>query len=243
MGTCCCDVSCVLMCNDGGGTTGVGGSGLLTSEFSLDRVAGGGTGSDAEKLSKDTVWGCLGVTSLPWRCFGAGGGFFLPFFTSETSPMSSSSSESTTSMDVLGDSWCVCCADSNNDCRDIDEVSVLLLLSNCGPLGIFNCAVACAGGPGGRLPVSSIFLKLSTSKDALLLPNPGLSAGVRSSLGSFCCGSIDANVRENGFAGTPLGDMYDCGAWYPRVEPAMVSGAAIASPRPSVSVFDWPAVT
>lgn len=43
------------MCNEGGETTGVGGSGLLTSEFSLDLVAGGGIGSDAEKLSNDTV--------------------------------------------------------------------------------------------------------------------------------------------------------------------------------------------
>lgn len=103
-GICCCDVSCVLICNGGGEITGVGGSGLLASEFSLDLVVGGGTGSDAEKLSNDTVCGCLGATSLPWRCFGAGGGFFLPFFTSDTSPMSSSSSESATSKDVLGDS-------------------------------------------------------------------------------------------------------------------------------------------
>lgn len=94
---------------------GVGGSGLLTSEFSLDLGVGGGIGSEAEKLSKETTCGCLGVTSLPWRCFGAGGGFFLPFLTSDTSPMSSSSSDSATSIDVLGDSGCVCCEDSNND--------------------------------------------------------------------------------------------------------------------------------
>ena len=110
--------------------TGVGGSGLLTSELSLDRVTGEGAISDAEKLSKDTVCGCLGVTSLPWRCFGAGGGFFFPFFTSDTSPILSSSSDSAISYDVLGDSGCVSCGGSNNDCRDIDDVSVLLLLSN-----------------------------------------------------------------------------------------------------------------
>lgn len=92
-------------------------------------------------------------------------------------------------------------------------MSVLLLLSNCGPLGILDCVASCEGAPGGRLPVSNIFLKLSTSNEALLLPSAGRSAGVRSSPDSFCCGSIDANVRENGFAGTPLGDMYDCGAW------------------------------
>lgn len=86
---------------------GVGGSGLLKSELSRDRVMGEGAGCDAEKLSKDTVCGCLDETSLPWRCFGAGGGFFLPFFTSDTSPMLSSSSDSAISNDVLGDSACV----------------------------------------------------------------------------------------------------------------------------------------
>jgi hypothetical protein len=91
---------------------------------------GRGAGSDTEKLSNDTVCGCLAVTSLPWRCFGAGGGFFLPFFTSETRPMLSSSSDSAMSRDVLGDSGCAWCAASSSDCRDIDEVSVLLLLSN-----------------------------------------------------------------------------------------------------------------
>lgn len=47
--------------------TGVGGSGLFTSEWSLGLVtgAGAGAGSVAEKLSKDTIWGCRGVTSLP----------------------------------------------------------------------------------------------------------------------------------------------------------------------------------
>lgn len=123
----------------------------------------------------------------------------------------------------------------------MDDVSVLLLLSNCGPLRILDCATACTGAPAGRLPVSNIFLKLSTSSEALLLPSGGLSTGFRSSPDSLCCGSIDANVREKGFAGTPLGDMYDCGAWNPRVEPAMVSAAAIASPRPSVSVSGCPA--
>lgn len=46
--------------------------------------------------------------------------------------MLSSSSDSAISNEVLGDSACVCCDDSNNDCRDMDEVSVLLL-SNCAP--------------------------------------------------------------------------------------------------------------
>lgn len=125
-----CDVSCELMCRGGGGTTGVGGSGLFVSELSLARVMGDGAGSVAAKLSNDTICGCLGVTSFPCRCFGAGGGFFFPFLTSDTSPMLSSSSDSAISYEVLGDSECVPCGVSNSDCRDIEEVSVLLLLSN-----------------------------------------------------------------------------------------------------------------
>jgi hypothetical protein len=121
------------MCWVGADTTGIGGSRLLTSELSLGRVMGDEGDCDAEKLSKGTVCGCLGETSLPWRCFGAGGGFFLPFFTSDTSPMLSSSSDSAISNDVRGDSACVWCGDSTSDCRDTEEVSVLLLLSNCGP--------------------------------------------------------------------------------------------------------------
>lgn len=214
-GACCCDESCVLMCKAEGETTGVGGSGLLTSELSLGCVKGDGAGSDAVKLSNDTVCGCREVTSLPWRCLGAGGGFFLPFFTSDTRPMLSSSSDSGISKDVLGDSGCVCCGGSNNDCRDIDEVSVLLLLSNCAPLGTLLCAATCVEWLDGRspgLPVSSRFLKLSTSSEALLLPRPGRSAAGRGSPVSLSCGSIVANVRENGLAGTPAGDTADCGA-------------------------------
>jgi hypothetical protein len=102
----------------------------MTSEFFLDRATGGRGGWDAEKLSKDTVCGCLWDTGLLWRGFGAGGGFLLPFFTSDAAPMVSSSSDSAISNDVLGDSAWVWCEGSINDCRDIDEVSVLLLLSN-----------------------------------------------------------------------------------------------------------------
>lgn len=130
------------MCNGGGETTGVGGSGLLTSELSLERVMGGGAGSVAEKLSKDTTWGCLGMTSLPWRCLGAGGGFFLPFFTSDTSPMLSSSSDSALSYDVLGDSGWASGGCSKRECRDTDDVSVLLPLSTWTPLGMLGKGAA-----------------------------------------------------------------------------------------------------
>ena len=123
----CWETSCELMCVGGAKLTGVGGSGLFTSELSRGCVTGEGAGSDAAKLSNDTVCGCLGMTSFPCRCFGAGGGFFFPFLTSDTSPMLSSSSDSGISYDVLGDSMCVSCGDSKVDCREMDEVSVLLL--------------------------------------------------------------------------------------------------------------------
>lgn len=61
----CCEVSCELMCCCWGDATGVGGSGLLVSELSFGAATEGNTGSEAEKLSKDTVCGCLWVTSLP----------------------------------------------------------------------------------------------------------------------------------------------------------------------------------
>jgi hypothetical protein len=61
------------------------------------------------------------------------------------------------------------------------------------------------------MPVSNKFLKLSTSSEALLLPRAGLSAAVRFSPASLSCGSMDANVRENGLAGTPAGDVAECG--------------------------------
>jgi len=73
----------------------------------------------------------------------------------------------------------------------------------------------------------SRFLKLSTSNEALL-PRAALSAGVRSSPASLSCSSIDASVLENGLTGTPLGDVADCGAWYPLLGLAHVSGAAIS---------------
>lgn len=202
----------MLIWRDCGAATGVGGSGFCISELSVRLIAGGEgacAGSVAAKLSKDTVCGCLGATSFPCRCLGAGGGFFLPFFTSDTSPILSSSSDPAISTDVRGESACVSCGGSNSDCREIDEVSVLLLVSNCAPASGCDTLVGCGGGPDGRgvgFPVMSRFLKLSTSKDALLLPNIGLPVFVRSSSFSLSCGSSDASVLENGFAGTLLGD-------------------------------------
>jgi hypothetical protein len=103
--------------------------------------------------------------------------------------------------------------------------------------------VVCIGCPKGRgpgLPVSSRFLKLSTSKEALLVPRAGLPAGVRPSPLSFSCGSIDANVLENGLAGTPPGDVADCSGWYPPLVPAQPSDVVMSSPHPAVGVFVFP---
>ena len=58
---------------------------------------------------------------------------------------------------------------------------------------------------GYGLPVKSMFLKLSTSREALLLPGAAPSADARSSPPALC-GSIDASVFANGFAGTTEGD-------------------------------------
>jgi hypothetical protein len=197
------------MCRDCDTATGVGGSGLFVSELSVRLMTGGGAVSATAKLSNGTVCGCLCVTSFPCRCLGAGGGFFLPFFTSDTKPMLSSSSDSAMSTDVRGESACVSCGGSNSDCREVEEVSVLLLVSNCAPATGCDVLVNCGGGPDGRgvgFPVMSRFLKLSTSRDALLLPNIGLPVFVRSSSLSRSCGSSEASVLENGFAGTLLGD-------------------------------------
>jgi hypothetical protein len=89
----------------------------------------------------------------------------------------------------------------------------------------------------------SRFLKLSTSNEALLLPRVALSAAVRSSPASFSCGSLDANVLENGLGGMRLGDMADCGAWYPLLELAHTSGVAIFRPPLVVCALDCPANT
>lgn len=57
----------------------------------------------------------------------------------------------------------------------------------------------------------SRFLKLSTSKDALLLPGGALSVVVRSSPLPLPDNSSEANVLENGLAGAVLGERTVCG--------------------------------
>lgn len=218
---------------------------MFTSELSVLRMERGGDGPVASKLSKGTTCGCLDVTGFPCRGFGAGGGFFLPFFTSDTSPMLSSSSDWAMSTDVRGDSACMSCECSKMDCRDVDEVSVLLLLSKCAPLVVCDAAVVCGGCPEWRgvgLPVRRRFLKLSTSREALLLPRVVFSALVRSSPLSPPCGSNDASVLEKGFAGTLPGDGVAWGLSGYGVEPGSISGAAMTS-FPSICAFASLAVT
>ena len=55
----------VVICDSGGDDTVVGGSGLLVSDTLRGLVTGDGATSLIAKLSKDTVCGCRGDTSLP----------------------------------------------------------------------------------------------------------------------------------------------------------------------------------
>ena len=55
------------MCSGGGGSTGVGGSGLLVSDVFRGLVTGDNAASVTAKLSKGTICGCRGDTGLPWR--------------------------------------------------------------------------------------------------------------------------------------------------------------------------------
>jgi hypothetical protein len=90
--------------------------------------------------------------------------------------------------------------------------------------------------------VRSRFLKLSTSREALLLPRVGLSGLVRSSPLLASCGSSDASVLENGFAGALPGDRAAWGLSAYELELGSMSGAAITS-FPNICAFASPAVT
>lgn len=137
----------------------------------------------------------------------------MPFFTSGIIPTPSSSSSSAISSEVRDDAACISCACSDIDCRDTEELSVLLL-SNCVLLVECEALPGRADWPEARgvgIPVMSRFLKLSTSSEALLLPGVGLCAFVRSSVPlSPCRGSNDASVFENGFTGALPGIGAPC---------------------------------
>lgn len=86
---------------------------------------------------------------------------------------------------------------------------------------------------GYGLPVRSMFLKLSTSREALLmllllLPGVAPSADVRSSPPALC-GSMLARVFANGLAGTTDGDKAG------KLLPAAVFELAMASAAAAIS--------
>jgi len=207
-------------CASGGGGSGLLGSGLFKSLLGDRGVDGrkipcrglftGGVrtpggccqpaGIDSLKSANDTVWGPFGPRAFPCRCFGGGGGpsgsgLDVVGPIKETCSLSSSSSSSEIdcwSKDVLGDSGCNSCAGSNRDCRDTEDVSVLL---SC---GCWGCVCCVTGGDGLALPVMRRFLNISTF--ILGGPPAGLSFP-RSSVAARCtpsCASLVANVLANG---------------------------------------------
>ena len=82
-----------------------------------------------EKSSNATICGPFGVTTLPCRGFGGGGFFFSSLLPSAIKVARSSSSDIESSYEVRGVSPCGSCNVSNSDCRESEDVSVLLLLS------------------------------------------------------------------------------------------------------------------
>ena len=82
-----------------------------------------------EKSSNATVCGPFGVTALPCRGFGGGGFFFSSLPPLVINFALSSSSDTESSYEVRGVSPCGSCNVSKSDCRDSEDVSVLLLLS------------------------------------------------------------------------------------------------------------------
>lgn len=101
---------------------GIGGSVL---DPALGRVDGASVGVKSEK---DTTCGVLGPTGFPCRALGGGGAFV--FFVSslpEARLLNSSSSDLGTSYEVRGESTLFSALVSFNDCRDIEDVYVLLL--------------------------------------------------------------------------------------------------------------------
>jgi hypothetical protein len=136
--------------------------------------------------------------SLPCREEG-GGGFFLPAVLASARR---SSSGSEISWDVRGDSACASCTGSNIDCRDKDDVSVLLPPS---PNPWCTCACEVVGGvdmPSPAFPVISNLLNASTSKEA----RPRLATFVGGIIDPSLSGcSIVSRVFWNGFAGACFG--------------------------------------
>ena len=142
--------------------------------------------TSGDKRRKYLVYAMLAIVVLA-----AGYGLYR-LNTSSSSSSSSSSEIDCWSKDVLGDSGCNSCAGSNRDCRDTEDVSVLL---SC---GCWGCVCCVTGGEGLALPVMSRFLNIST----FILGGPPASLSFpRSSVVARCspsCASLVANVLANG---------------------------------------------
>jgi len=197
---------------------GLGGNGLfksvtarvipITGEVPAAVDMGGVVAPSAEvekeglKSKKETVCGALvtggELNPFPCLCFGGGGGFFFLSFLGTAGPSSirlerSSSSERSSSYDVRGDSMLCSAMASNMELCDIEDVSVLLLLSGTRPFD----------GDGGKgpddsgavEPVIRSRLKESTSNDALP-GTPGFDCACLLSRSDavMADGSISANV-------------------------------------------------
>lgn len=195
---------------------GAGGRGLLRSV--LERLGGeevkNGAYCECEDVAELGVGGCgdtngifmedassrsSTLMSLPCLELG-GGGAFRADVGEEISVVTArrSSSGSEISWDVRGVSVWLSCIGSNIDCRDTDDVSVLLPPS---PNPGCICAGDAVGGvtiPRPAFPVMSNLLNASTSIDAL----PGLVMfGGEIAVCSRPGFSIVSNVFENGFNG------------------------------------------
>ncbi len=122
-------------------------------------------GKANEGPSKDAVCGRLLCIGLPWRCIGVVGFGFDVWGSTASEDCCRKSFEIEDSRDVWGDSWGMLEACSNKDCRDADDVSVLLLLSPfCIWLKLTGGAVVVGLGLDPFFsPVRRSFLKSSTS--------------------------------------------------------------------------------
>ena len=184
---------------------GAGGRGLLRSVCErwagdelknwlelLELGVGGDANGNEEGSSRSSTF-----MSFPCREEGGGGFLFPAVLTSAVRPRRSSSG-SEISCEVRGDSACASCIGSKIDCRDNDDVSVLLPPS---PNAWCACTCEVVGGvdiPSPEFPVISNLLNASTSNDA----RPRLATFVGGITGPSLSGcSIVSRVFWNGFAG------------------------------------------
>lgn len=212
---------------------GAGGRGLL---ISLDEGRSVGEATLMLPCPDDPGLSAAGVSlrpssllssiliSFPCREPGGGGGFFFDAGGGGLAARASSSSGSDISWDVRGVS-CGRCAESNMDCRDIEDASVILPPSPATPVGCRWDGEEAAGldtaAGTGPWPVNSSLLNASTSM-------PPFAAAVPCSP-SFALRSISSKVFWKGFGGAcPMPTGCDGGS----------EGCSIlSSPRPTSSAM------